>query len=467
LITMSASLVFFAILLLISGSKSEFEFCGVNEAGMESGNVYPGVANTNYATIRTSSIDYFASTGMNVIRLPFKWERIQGTLMGELDRTYLNLLNTTVQYITKTKNMFVLLDMHNYARYRGVVLGPGVNSTSYAAFYDVWYRIASAYRGNDKVIFGLMNEPHSMPTKDVVDFQNMGIKGVRDAGATQYITVCGNSYSGVASWGSSNDDYMVNITDPLNHFMFEMHQYFDTYSTGARPCDPTFNVASKFRVATAWLRNNNKTAFLGEFGIEVNATCMAVFETALSFLKNNTDVWKGFTYWAAGPWWPSSYFYNIEPLANGTVRIQQAAINRIIPRVYDVTPAPIVAATTGSSSAASRTTGAPLARSTGLPSRSTGLPSRTTSRTTGLPSRTTGSPSRTTGLPRSTSSISQPLISGVDSSSSETPSIDVTSGSIIQPLSDPNNNSSSQISEGHRMEAISLTMLFMCAYLFI
>ena len=32
----------------------------------------------------------------------------------------------------------------------------------------------------------------------------------------------------------------------------------------------------------------------------------------LGHLESNADVWSGWTWWAAGPWW-GSYMYSLEP----------------------------------------------------------------------------------------------------------------------------------------------------------
>jgi len=33
-------------------------------------------------------------------------------------------------------------------------------------------------------------------------------------------------------------------------------------------------------------------------------------------MESNSDVWQGWTWWAAGPWW-GNYMYSLEPTANG------------------------------------------------------------------------------------------------------------------------------------------------------
>ena len=58
---------------------------GVNLAGAEFGSNVPGTFGTDYTYPTHAEIDYYASKGMSVIRLPFLWERVQHTKNGALD----------------------------------------------------------------------------------------------------------------------------------------------------------------------------------------------------------------------------------------------------------------------------------------------------------------------------------------------------------------------------------------------
>ena len=57
---------------------------GVNLAGGEFGKL-PGVANRDYAYPGPRQFDYCQAKGLTVIRLPFKWERVQPKLKDALD----------------------------------------------------------------------------------------------------------------------------------------------------------------------------------------------------------------------------------------------------------------------------------------------------------------------------------------------------------------------------------------------
>lgn len=80
---------------------------------------------------------------------------------------------------------------------------------------------------------GLMNEPNSMPTEQVLAAMQAGLDGVRAAGAKQLALVPGNAWTGAHSWtqtwyGTPNSVVMLKIKDPANNYAYDMHQYLDS-----------------------------------------------------------------------------------------------------------------------------------------------------------------------------------------------------------------------------------------------
>lgn len=139
------------------------------------------------------------------------------------------------------------------------------------------------------------------------------INAIRAAGATsQYIFVEGNGYTGAWSWTTDNDNLKA-LTDSEDKIVYEMHQYLDSDSSGtSESCVSATIGKERLQSATTWLRDNKKKGFLGEFAGGVNANCEAAVEGMLSYLSENTDVWTGAEWWAAGPKW-GSYMFSMEP----------------------------------------------------------------------------------------------------------------------------------------------------------
>jgi len=302
-----------------SGSTGVIKYRGVNLAGADFGESnLPGTFGVDYTYPTNAEATYFKSKGMNIIRLPFRWERLQPTLNAALDPTELNRLQTFVNQAIAAGHT-VVLDPHNYARYKNNIIG--ASSVTNANFADFWGRLATVYKNNPAVIFGLMNEPNSMSTETWVAAANAAIASIRAAGANNVIAVPGNGWTGAHSWdqnwyGTANSIAMLSIKDSANNIMFEAHQYLDSNSSGTSDVcvSPTIG-AERLVTFTNWLRTKGKKGFLGEFAGGNNATCNQSIANMLAYMQANADVWAGWTWWAAGPWW-GGYIFTIEP-SNG------------------------------------------------------------------------------------------------------------------------------------------------------
>ncbi|GME24122.1 putative glycoside hydrolase family 5 protein [Neofusicoccum parvum] len=289
---------------------SKFEFFGVNESGPEfgEGNL-PGTLNTDYVWPTLSTIDTFVNKGMNTIRVNILMERLtQGSMTASLDATYLADLKKTVNYITNL-GAYAMIVPHNYGRFSGSII------TDTAGFKTWWKNVATEFASNEKVIFDINNEFHDMDQTLVVNLNQAGIDGIRAAGATsQYITAEGNSWTGAWSWVSSgNGDTMGNLTDPQDKLYYQMHQYLDSDSSGtSETCVSSTIGQERLEAATTWLKNNGKKAILGEYAGGNNDQCKTAVKGMLSYMQENSDVWAGALWWAAGPWW-GTYLYSMEP----------------------------------------------------------------------------------------------------------------------------------------------------------
>jgi endoglucanase len=294
----------------------------VNLASAEFGEQnLPGVYGTDYIYPEPyGSASYFVSKGMNVFRIPFRWERLQNSVGTALNANELMRLKSAVAHLTNTLNASVILDPHNYARYYGKSIGSADSGAPTATdFVDFWSALANEFKGNAKVIFGLMNEPYSFDSETWAQIAQQAINAIRSTGAQQLILVPGTRWTGAHSWftsggdsGKSNADALISIQD--SNFAFEFHQYFDYDFSGTNSIcrSPSNDVLIRVQAVTNWLKTNNKRGFLGEFGVGDNALCSEAANLVLSHLDGNSDVWLGWTWWPAGPWW-GNYFMSIEP----------------------------------------------------------------------------------------------------------------------------------------------------------
>jgi endoglucanase len=302
--------------VMTSAASDPLRYVGVNLAGAEfQGSRIPGKANTDYVYPNKKDVDYFIDRGMNTFRLPFRWERLQRNLGWDLEGDELARLDDAVAYMTG-RGAYVVLDPHNYARYFGKVVGSKEVPSS--ALADFWSKLATHYKSNEKVIFGLMNEPHGLPADDWRNAAEASLNAIRATGAQNVVLVPGTAWTGAHSWlagkgGRSNGDALKSLSDPTGPVVFEAHQYLDDDFSGTKDnCQSEDIGAEKLKAFTGWLRENKHRGFLGEFGVGRSPVCLEALGRMLQYMSDNSDVWLGWTYWAAGPWW-GNYPFSVQP----------------------------------------------------------------------------------------------------------------------------------------------------------
>ncbi|KAG8724647.1 hypothetical protein FRC09_016192 [Ceratobasidium sp. 395] len=308
---------------LCPGSLTKFKYFGASQSCAEFGETkIPGVLNTDYTWPAQSSIDSLMAQGMNFFRIPFLMERLvppANGLGGAFDQTYLSGLKSIVTYITN-KGGYAAIDPHNYMRYNGNII---TSTTDFAKF---WTNLSNQFKSNNKVIFDIINEPNGIAASDVFNLNQAAVNAIRAAGSTsQLILVEGTSWTGAWTWVSAgNADAFKGLKDPNNNIAIEMHQYLDSDGSGTSgTCVSSTILAERLAAATSWLKANNFKGFLGEVGAGSNDACIAAIKGGLCAMQQS-GVWLGVSWWAAGPWWGNSYFTSIEPPSG-------AAIARILP----------------------------------------------------------------------------------------------------------------------------------------
>ncbi|KAK1991669.1 cellulase [Colletotrichum falcatum] len=288
-------------------SNGGWKWFGVNEAGAEFGEkTLPGTWGKEFTFPDPSTISTLRGQGYNTFRVQLKMERLTpGSLTGSYNNDYLQNFTQVVNHITQSGG-WAVLDPHNYGRFNDAII------TDTNSFQTWWKNFATLFKNNDHVIFDTNNEYNTMDQTLVLNLNQAAINGIRAAGATQYIFVEGNAWSGAWSWVTTNDN-MKALTDPLNKIVYEMHQYLDSDSSGTSPdCVSSTIGVERVQSATNWLRQNGKVGIIGEFAGGANSQCQAAVKGMLDYLKANSDVWTGAIWWAAGPWW-GDYMYSFEP----------------------------------------------------------------------------------------------------------------------------------------------------------
>lgn len=290
---------------------------GLNYSALEQGGALPGTPNFDYPTARESDFAFFATKGIRNIRLPIKWERLQPTINGDFDTTYLGFIDQAVTY-AKNHGMTIMLDVHNYGgrSVDGVYRKFGTPELPDSAFADLWLKIATYYLNEPGMEFyDLMNEPNTMPTLYVwTTAAQAAITAIRAAGFNGYIHVEAGGFSGAHDWISSGSAAAFRtLTDPQNKLIAHCHQYLDSDNSGTGDTAVTGKGSTVLVNATNYARTYGIKMFIGEYGIANTQSMYTEGAAMLDYMNANSDVWIGRAVWAGGPAWPDSYIKKVEP----------------------------------------------------------------------------------------------------------------------------------------------------------
>ena len=328
-----------ALLLLVTALPTAGQyFRGVNLAGAEFGqDVLPGTFGTHYWFNSDASFRYFAGKGLNIVRVPLRWERLQPVLRGPLASDYLARLKQNAAW-AQAHGGKILIEIHNFGRYKingltECILDnpcPGTTGVSTVDFIDLWERLSDEFRNEAGVYaYDLMNEPHQMGSANWKAISQAVLDAIRRKDDDTLIMIPGDDWSSANRWVRAHGSTAW-ITDPANNFAYEAHLYFDSDESGSysKPAGftgtsydyqftrvPGLATIGRTRVTNFldWCRLNNVRGFLGEFGVpNDDERWLAVLDGFLALVDE-----AGFdaAYWAAGEWW-GDYALSVQPRGN-------------------------------------------------------------------------------------------------------------------------------------------------------
>jgi len=284
---------------------------GVNIAGPE----FTPVA--FYETDRApEQWEYYGNRGMELIRYPFRWKRLQGTLGGPLDATELQRMKDAADLCAANGQMMII-DMHDYFSWghsssTAIKIGETRNGTTVteAHFRDVWTRIANEFKNHSAIYaYGLMNEPATDGPTWASAAQE-ALDGIRTVDSSTWILIGGHGSSKASKWPEKYQDE-INVTDPSDRIMYEAHVYFDSNSSGttygsSTPTDEVF-LARAFHFIN-WLQASGNRGYIGEFNVpkDYGQEWLDGLESFMDVVISNG---LSATYWAGGSAWSSDNLY--------------------------------------------------------------------------------------------------------------------------------------------------------------
>ncbi|KJA16683.1 glycoside hydrolase family 5 protein [Hypholoma sublateritium FD-334 SS-4] len=248
--------------------------------------------------------------GFNTFRLPVGWQFLtRDAETGAINMTNFAEYNALVNACLGT-GAFCIVDVHNYARFNGEIIGQGGPTND--VFAELWGNIATQFASNPKIIFGVMNEPHDVPDINMwAASVQAAVTAIRNAGATsQIILLPGNNWTSAETFVSNGSGpALLTVTNPdgsVTNLVFDVHKYLDSDNSGTNAECVTNNIESSWEPLAQWLRSNNRQAFNTETGGGNTASCVEFLCQQIAYQAQNSDVFLGYVGWAAGNFDPSS-----------------------------------------------------------------------------------------------------------------------------------------------------------------
>jgi aryl-phospho-beta-D-glucosidase BglC (GH1 family) len=153
----------------IGSRASKVQYAGINIAGFDFGCTTDGSCsltgnNKPYNIVQSGTaigqMNHFVKDDtLNAFRLPVGWQfLLNNQLGGKLDSNNFGQYDSLVRGCLNSGASLCILDLHNYARWNGAIVGQGGPTDAQLA--DVWKQLAQKYGSQSKIAFGVMNEPH-------------------------------------------------------------------------------------------------------------------------------------------------------------------------------------------------------------------------------------------------------------------------------------------------------------------
>ena len=95
---------------------------------------------------------------MNAFRLPVAWQFLVEQPGAPLITANMKQYDALMKACLATGSLCII-DIHNYARWDGLIVGQGGPSDE--QFASLWSQLATQYKSEPKVVMGIVNEPHT------------------------------------------------------------------------------------------------------------------------------------------------------------------------------------------------------------------------------------------------------------------------------------------------------------------
>ena len=276
---------------------------GITLSGMEMSVTDEGnVTENGFVPFDIDEIDKYVKMNASVIRLPFAWQFMTPELGGELNKNYSAKYFSYVDRAIKL-GAYAMIDLHNYARWDGMAAGQQLSNVTNDHIASLWGKIAKKYAEEPKVIFALMNEPHSLEMQRWLPTMQMCVNAIREANATSQMVLISGDVHGSSKAFPEWYRTLKNVTNPdgsKENIAFELHEYLDSANGTLLGTNCTSNTTQYLKKVFNILKKDNRTAFFSDAGGQGSPTCIERLSEQLTYLNSKPEQFLGYTIWGAG-----------------------------------------------------------------------------------------------------------------------------------------------------------------------
>lgn len=291
----------------------------------------------------TAEIRWAKRQGFEIVRIPYRWERLQPTLGAAFNATHQTALDNAVREVV-AQGMIAQPVTHNFGG-RVVVGGTGAigapevkigsATLTHAHWEDFCSRLGALWADiSDSVWLDLMNEPDSLPlngyateTDHLVAIYNKAIVQLRTAGFTGRIVLEGNGYNNAQFFDdnpwyntgstppTSADAFHAGIVDSGNNWIASVHNYPEPdHGNSTDPITDPVALRTRMENVLAWCTSTGRSVIVGEYA--ANASDQYGEKTVRDFIQlaiENADKIEALVWWEARDSSETGDAYNIAP----------------------------------------------------------------------------------------------------------------------------------------------------------
>nr|GAT61177.1 glycoside hydrolase family 5 protein [Mycena chlorophos] len=314
-------------------------FAGVNIAGFDFGTDTTGTQNPTsayppltqyYGLDGQGQMNHFVKDdGFNIFRLPVGWQFLLNSTTNsgaDLNPGNFAEYDALVQAcLGSGAETYCILDIHNYARWNGLIIGQGGPPNEDLA--NTWSQLASHYKSEQRIVFGVMNEPHDLNVTLWAETVQVAVTAIRNAGATsKMILLPGDNWTAASTiYSDGSGAALLNVKNPdgsTTNLIIDVHKYLDANNSGGGPDCNQNNIAIAWEPLAQWLRANGRQALNTETGGGDTPNCLEFMCQQVAYQAQNSDVFLGYVGWGAGNFYPDltpgQYDLSETPLQNAT-----------------------------------------------------------------------------------------------------------------------------------------------------